>query len=126
MVTLPWQAFKAPQADREYLAMVSYLPLKRWRDFFRFQRYSGKIRRQLEGTRGVVGYSLRARFTKRQFWTLSVWEDEAALARFIPASPHRHAMTALQPVMGTTKFVKWRVRGADLPIAWDEGTRRLQ
>ena len=37
------------------------------------------IQRQLRASRGLIGYSLRARLAVKRFWTLSAWEDEAAL-----------------------------------------------
>ena len=64
---------------REYLALLSYLPLKRYRTIPRFLGYARRVEVQLAETAGVIGYALRARFTKRDFLTLSVWESEEAL-----------------------------------------------
>ena len=56
--------------------------------------------------------------------TLSAWENESALQAFVHAAPHVESMRALIPHMGATRFVRWTVRGADLPVRWDEALRR--
>jgi hypothetical protein len=121
---MPWKSPRLPDPEREYLALLSYLPLKRWRGLLRLGNYFRLILRQLRGTRGVVGYSMRVRFLRRQFWTLSVWEDEEALTAFVRAPPHVEAMERLRPFMGLTRFVRWRVRGAELPLYWDDAMQR--
>ena len=84
------------------------------------------IQRQLRASRGLIGYSLRARLAVKQFWTLSAWEDEAALLGFVRASPHVEIMTTPAPYMGKTSFVRWKVKGSELPLDWDEALKRAQ
>ena len=80
--------------------------------------------RQLGDARGLVGYSKLGRPWVRRFWTLSAWEDEAALADFIHAGSHARAMTELPPRMGPTRFVRWMLPGSVLPPTWDDALRR--
>ncbi len=68
----------------------------------------------------MLGYTLRAQILTRQFWTLSAWQGEAALHRFVVANPHAHVMTALREKMGQTHFVRWSMRGAELPPPWHD------
>jgi hypothetical protein len=49
----------------------------------------------------------------RDYWTLSVWQDEAALRQFIRTPPHVGLMTSLRPLMGPTKFATWKITAAD-------------
>jgi len=72
-----------------------------------------------------VGYSLLARPFKKQFWTLSAWRNEGALRAFVQHPPHVHVMTALAPYMDKTKFVRWMIKGSELPPRWDDALRRL-
>src|SRR5215470_18621395 len=73
---------------------------------------------------GLVGYSLYTKLAAGHFWTLSVWEDEAALQAFVHAEPHRGTMRILLPHMGPTRFVRWTVFGTGLPILWDDALKR--
>jgi hypothetical protein len=34
-------------------------------------------------------------------------------------------MAALTPHMGETKFVRWMVKGSQLPLGWDDALRRF-
>jgi heme-degrading monooxygenase HmoA len=89
-----------------------------------FSRQVRAIRRQLAGTPGLIGYSLRDKLLRHRFWTLSVWEDEPALTAFITNEPHRTTMGALRSRMDATAFVRWELAGSDVPPSWDEGVRR--
>lgn len=120
MVDRPWTPVEAPATDRTYLALVSYLPLKRFRTVPRFLRSAGAIAEQLERSPGLVGFAFRAKILARKFYTLSVWDDEGALMAFVGAEPHRGAMRGLRTHMGTTKFVRWKVGGAGVPPSWED------
>ena len=124
MPAKPWVTFRQPDPDREYLVLLSELPLQRLRDLGAFLLYTWRIQGQLRRTPGVLGYSLLARILKRQFWTLSVWESEAALHQFVVDNPHGQVMTALQGKMGQTHFVRWSMRGAAFPPRWQDALAR--
>ena len=120
----PWIMFGPPDKNREYFALLSSLPLNKYRAIPGFLRFSSQIQKQLRATPGVIGYSLRAKLLSRNFWTLSAWADEKALADFVAKIPHERAMQAMTPHMGPTKFTKWRVLGSALPLQWEEAMQR--
>ena len=121
---MPWKTLQPIDVNREYLALLSYLPLKSYSKIPLFMRFSMQISRQLQGTSGVIGYSLRAKLFSRRFWTLSVWENSAALMDFVAKVPHSESMKAMAPFMGQTKFTQWKVKGSGIPLKWDEAIRR--
>jgi len=110
---LPWTARAEMEPGTDYLVMASRLPLKRMTATVRFFRAVFAVRRQLATADGLIGYTLRARPLARDYWTLSVWKDDAALRRFMRTPPHLQVMTSLRPVMGATKFVTWTATAAD-------------
>ena len=120
----PWKSLATPEPDRDYLFLLSYLPLSRLRSLPRFIRYTLGIRRQLGRTPGVLGYSMRAKLPRGDFWTLSVWEDEEALAAFVRLNPHGDVMSALERHMGRTRFVRWSASGSAVPPSWEEALER--
>jgi heme-degrading monooxygenase HmoA len=73
----------------------------------------------------LVGFSLLARPWRKQYATLSVWVDEAALSAFAAASPHRELMAKLAPEMATTKFVRWTMTGSEGRPSWRNALHRL-
>jgi quinol monooxygenase YgiN len=122
----PWITFAPADANREYLALLSYLPLNKYSAVPSFFRFSFQVQKQLRATPGVIGYSLRAQVLSRKFWTLSVWEDQKALMEFVAKLPHGEAMRAMTPHMGRTKFAQWKVAGSSLPLSWSETMQRSQ
>ena len=70
----PWKLLVTPEKDREYLALLSYLPLNRYSKLPLFMRYSMQIMKQIAESPGAIGYTMRAKLFSRRFWTLSVWE----------------------------------------------------
>jgi len=120
----PWVKFAAPETDGEYIALLSHLPLNKYRAIPGFLRFSSQIQKQLRTTPGVIGYSLRAKLLSRNFWTLSAWADEKTLMNFVAKIPHGQAMKAMMPHMGPTKFTKWKVLGSALPLRWEEAMQR--
>ncbi len=120
-----WKSSASADSEREYLALLSYLPLKRFRTIPRFLKYTSEIERQLGETKGLIGYALHAEFLKKRFWTLSVWEDEKSLAEFVSKIPHGQVMASLAPHMGQTKFTEWKVKGSAVPPNWDQAKRRM-
>ena len=122
----PWIMFGTPDKNREYFALLSSLPLNKYRAIPGFLRFSSQIQKQLRATPGVIGYSLRAKLLSRNFWTLSAWADEKALTDFVAKIPHEQAMQAMMPHMGPTKFTKWKVLGSALPLQWEEAMQRSE
>ena len=120
----PWQSYSAAAPDREYVALLSYLPLNSAWHIPWLVLYSTRIRRQLSTSPGLIGYALRAQIAAKRFWTLSAWEDAAALKAFVAGPPHVTIMKALAPYMGATSFVRWNVKGSELPLTWDDALRR--
>jgi hypothetical protein len=123
---MPWKSFAAPERDKEYLALLSYLPLKTFRAMPKFYRYTRQIQRQLGDSEGLIGYSLDANVLNRKFWTLSVWKDEDSLMEFVMRNPHGRVMTDLMPYMGQTEFVRWKVSSSSIPPNWEEAKGRMQ
>jgi Domain of unknown function (DUF3291) len=110
---LPWTARAEMQPGTDYLVMASHLPLQRISSTVRFFQAVSAVRKQLATADGLVGYTLRAKPLAREYWTLSVWDDERALREFMRTSPHVRIMTSLKPFMGPTKFVTWTISAAD-------------
>jgi len=123
---LPWLEHQPIDPERQYVAMVSRLPLKSYRFIPGFLRDTLRIRRQLAQTQGLVGYTLNAGLARKTFWTFSVWEDQASLDRFAASDPHRRIIGRLRPRMGQTRFEFFPVSGSDLPLTWEQMTAPLR
>jgi hypothetical protein len=120
MPAMPWKSFRTPEPGHEYLALLSYLPLRRFGALPKFLRFTLQTQKQLSTAAGLVGYALDAQPFRRRFWTLSVWEDSQPLMNFVHQAPHSRIMQDLAPHMDKTQFVQWKVTSVDLPLQWAE------
>lgn len=125
MPASPWRNLGAPDPNGNYVALLSYLPLKNHLRVLPFFLYTAQVMKQLAAAQGLVGYSFLARPISKRFWTLSAWTNEDALRAFVQYPPHVKIMTALAPHMGKTEFVRWTVKGFELPLKWDDALRRI-
>jgi hypothetical protein len=123
MTETPWRSYSGAAPEGDYVALLSYLPLNSAWSLPRLILYSTRIQRQLRTSSGLIGYSLRAQVAAKQFWTLSVWQDAADLQAFVATPPHVAVMKAMAPFMGATRFVRWDVKGSELPLRWDDALR---
>ena len=89
-------------------------------------RHTSQIRRQLADSEGLIGYALDANVMNRDFWTLSVWEDEESLRRFVQWTPHGRVMVDLLPDMGQTSSFPFKVYGSSIPLDWEATKRRMR
>ena len=122
--TIPWTTPKpAPPHDGPVTVMASRLELRRLSDVPWFLMAALRIRRQMLGSPGALGVSLIARPTRRTFWTLSAWQDQAALSATVGRQPHREIMGRFRPRMAGSGFVTWTAPA--LPVRWDDALRRL-
>ena len=121
----PWKSIKALEPDREYVVLASSIPPLSRSSTRRLFNGASAVRKQLANTEGVVGFSLLARPMRKQYATLSIWVDEAALSAFADASPHRELMANLSPEMGPTQFVRWTITGSDGRPSWKDALQRL-
>ncbi|WP_133913134.1 DUF3291 domain-containing protein [Streptomyces sp. NBC_00582] len=125
MPTLRWTTVSTPAPDTEAFVMASRLEVRSPRDVPRFFLKSLAAWRQVSGAPGAYGASLIAEPLKRTFWTLSAWEDKAALHAYAGAEPHKSIMNGLRPTMKGSVFTFWRVPASDLPLDWTDARRRL-
>lgn len=119
-----WITISNIDPDREYLALLSYLPVKKFRTIPTVVKYSAIIDKQLRETEGLIGFSFHAELFKKRFWTLSVWEDTKYLNDFVSKFPHSETMIKLAPHMDQTKFTEWKIKSSEVPPDWDEAKRR--
>lgn len=121
----PWKSVRALEPDTQYLVMASSIPPLSRSSTRRLFRGASAVRKQLGHTEGVVGFSMLARPLRKQYGTLSVWVDEAALSAFAKDGSHGHLMADLAPELGATKFVRWTITGSDGRPSWSDALRRL-
>ncbi len=76
MPATPSRAFSSPDPKGDFVALLSYLPLKSYWQVPSFLLHTVQVTRQLASAQGLLGYSVLARPFSKRFWMLSAWESE--------------------------------------------------
>jgi len=124
-VKRPWRQVQPFEDGRDYLVLASSIPARRRTSTARLFKGSRAVAAQLELAHGVVGFSMLARPLRKQYATLSVWVDDAALRAFATSTPHAKLMDDLAPEMAPTRFRRWTIQGGDGRPRWAEALARL-
>jgi hypothetical protein len=123
----PWKTLVPVVPERQYLAFTSRFAMRSPLRVPAFYFYGLRIMRQVEKAPGAVGYSLAADLPHLLFYTLSAWDDAAALSAFSGASTHGASMREFhQDMRAPSPFVHWQVPGSALPLTWPDALARLQ
>ncbi|MGY6553530.1 MAG: antibiotic biosynthesis monooxygenase [Wenzhouxiangella sp.] len=74
---------------------------------------------------GLLGYAARRQVFGNEGWTMSVWEDDQARARFLHSPVHLDAIRHSQSAVVRVTTRRFELARKDLPRNWDEALLRL-
>ena len=111
--------------QQDFVCVATFLPLKRWTDLIPFIMLSRKVLKQIKNSKGIANYAVKADLPKKNFWTLSIWNDHESLKQFVPKEPHATAIKKLTEWAGEgSAFVEWTVPSKE--IDWSEAMTKLE
>jgi heme-degrading monooxygenase HmoA len=113
------------RSGHDYVVLASSIPPRSRASTRALFAGASAVRKQLANTDGVIGFSLLARPFRKQYATLSIWEDEAALETFATSEPHAQLMADLGPEMAPTRFARWSISSGDVRPSWRDALQRL-
>jgi Domain of unknown function (DUF3291) len=105
------------------LASVTRLRVRSFRFLPSFLYMTSLSRRQVLRAAGLVGGKLLVD-RSQTYWTLTVWEGEAAMKAFRGAGDHGKAMKRLAKWCDEAAYARWETAGDAIP-SWSEAYARL-
>ncbi|MBB3904618.1 DUF3291 domain-containing protein [Methylobacterium brachythecii] len=103
---------------------VTRLKLRSLRFLPRFAWMAFRTSRQARGAQGFrAGSVLRDRALT--FWTLTLWDQEESMRRYMTAGAHRAAMPRLITWCDEASVVHWTQAEESVP-SWQEADRRMR
>lgn len=122
MPETPWiSPYKIePEHDKDYVAVVTYLPLRSFLNFPNFFKHVELVQKQLHQSHGVIGFKLRADIFTKKTYTISVWEDMKSYKNFVTSGEHKDIMAQVPDYLGEDrKFVTVFIKGSEYPPSWE-------
>ena len=89
-----------------------------------FGWYTWRSTQQVKRAPGLLGGAL---LTDREwtFWTMTVWESQAAMRAFMTAGDHKKAMVKLLDWCDEASVAHWEQEGVEV-VSWEEADRRMR
>ena len=96
------QALEELPAEKNVIVSVTHVVLQKDRaQARRFWKFKQRVVDTLPENQGYLGHKLRLRLFSGEAWTMTVWEDRAALSQFVFGDVHDAAiMEAMRAVAG--------------------------
>lgn len=124
MLRTSWK--RGPAADSAGPFLVSYTEFTphTMRDLPAIHFAAERLREACTELEGAVGVTTWWQVFRRRAGSLSAWEDEAALRRFVSLPFHIEIMRRYRS-RGRLRAVDWHADAFDLSAAFDEGRQAL-
>lgn len=90
----------------------------------RFALHAINSQRQCRQAQGFLGGSLLPD-RKLTFWTMTLWQDQAAMRAYMAAGAHLKAMPKLQKWCDEASVVHW-TQDDSTPPSWEEADQRMR
>ncbi len=107
-----------------FFVSVTRLRIRSWRFMPGFILKAFQTSRQAGAASGNLTVRV-LRDSGNTFWTLTVWDSESSMRKYMLANPHGGVMKRLLDWCDEAAVVHWTQETADVP-AWPEAYRRLQ
>lgn len=83
-----------------------------------FDRQTRRVIDSMATQPGLIGYSARRELFGNEAWTMSVWDSDAARARFVRSAVHQEAIAKSEPAIVTVRLKRLNMARKDVPRDW--------
>lgn len=123
---IAWAHIRPLQEDQEYVVIATRFDLGSRTRLPKVFAVAQNLISGFIGTPGMIGYSLRANVLNRSLWTVSAWESDADLRRFVGGPAHGLAVRQTVEWMKSSRFVSWKTSNSGLPQSWTPVENRMR
>ena len=90
-----------------------------------FWQHTYRVIDSLENQQGYLGHRVRRDLGGASGWTMTVWEDEAALISFKQSNVHTTAIANGLPAVANARFLRLTLNKSELPLPWNELEKKM-
>lgn len=91
-----------------------------------FFDYVAIVEESLPTSPGYVGFSKRMVLFGNDAWTMTVWQDEASLERFVRSEAHQNAIRNAFVALESARFARVEIAADDAPLSWEQALAALE
>jgi heme-degrading monooxygenase HmoA len=117
----PWEEIKSKDANLEKEVIVGLTYIEVGNDSEKnkiFWKHTFDLKNKLKKYSGFIGVSIRKEIFGNKGWTMSVWEDEESLEKFVYGERHQKAIDEGKPALIKTKFARIKAKRSEIPFSW--------
>lgn len=122
----PWKTIRPIDTDREYVGVVTELVPRSIRSTGRLFGGARRSSAQIARADGIVGFATLAQPLRRRYRTISLWENEAAVAAFARSGDHHELVRTLTPELERVTTGRWHAAGRDGRPDWNHADAVLR
>ena len=113
------EALKELPTSQNVIVSVTHVVLQKDRDQARrFWNFNQNVVDTLAENQGYLGHKLRLRLFSGEAWTMTVWEDRAALSQFVFSDVHDAAIMEAMSAVADGRSFTTSVSVDQLPLSW--------
>ncbi len=124
MVEIKWTPISEFKPENTYIAYAGYAERKSAMSYFGFLLRARKVQKQLETSKGLIGFTARLELFSKKVIQLAVFEDQAALKQFAHSGQHALCISQTKSTMKWLKQTTWNISGSAIPPKIDEAISR--
>ena len=83
-----------------------------------FDRQTQRVMASMSSQPGLIGFSARRQLFGDTGWTMSVWKDDKARARFVQSEVHQQAIAKSMSAVETVEIKRLSLARGDIPRDW--------
>ena len=91
----------------------------------RFWDFNQRVVDTLPESQGYLGHKLRLRLFSGEAWTMTVWEDRAALSQFVFGDVHDTAVMEAMSAVADGRSFTASVSVDQLPLSWSDAEKLM-
>jgi hypothetical protein len=123
-VWMPWKRGPAAGSAGPFLISYTEFTPQTMRDIPAIYVAAKRLRKACAELEGAVGLTVYWQLLRRRGGSVSVWESEAALRRFVSLPFHVEIMRRYRP-RGSLRAIDWQADSFGLRAAFADGQRAL-
>lgn len=90
-----------------------------------FRQNTIAILKNLKHEQGYLGHSVRIGLFADRAWTMTIWQDENSLKKFITGDTHKRAMKLGTSAIKSARFANVVVKRSEVPLSWEKAHQLL-